>query len=405
MFDYDGFFADSLAALRRERRYRVFRELRRAPGGAPRAQLRLDGVEREVIVWCSNDYLGMSSHAVVLDASRAALERCGAGAGGTRNISGTLDLAVELESELAAVHGKPSALLFSSGYVANDTTLATLAAGLPGCVIVSDAQNHASMIEGMRRSRVRKLQFAHNDPQSLERVLAGLCPGEPCIVAIESLYSMGGEIAPLEALLRAARRHGALTYVDETHAVGVHGRQGGGLLAAAGLGELADVVQGGLGKGYGVVGGFITGGAALVDYVRSHAPGFIFTTALPPAVLGGALASVRHLRHSEAERAALMRRVRRLRARLESLGLPLLPTRSQILPLLIGDAARCEAASNELLHGFGVYLQPINYPTVPRGSERLRLTPSPLHDDEMEDALCAALRVVLGPIARTQTAA
>ncbi|MFO1426079.1 MAG: 5-aminolevulinate synthase [Steroidobacteraceae bacterium] len=397
MFDYEGFFADSLELLRSERRYRVFRELERMPGRAPWARTRIDGRPREVVVWCSNDYLGMSQHPVVLEASREALARCGAGAGGTRNISGTLDLAVELEAELAGLHGQQAALLFSSGYVANDTTLATLAGALPGCVIVSDTDNHASMIEGMRRSRAERRVFAHSDPQALDAVLRGIDPERPRIVAFESLYSMGGDVAPLRELLAVVRRHGALSYVDETHAVGVHGPRGGGLLEAEGLCGEVDVIQGGLGKGYGVVGGFITGSRALVDFVRSHAPGFIFTTALPPAVLAGALASVRHLARSGSERAALQRRVAGIRRRLLAAGLPVLPTRAQILPLAIGDSGRCQAASDRLLRDFGVYLQPINYPTVPRGAERLRLTPSPLHDDAMEDRLLDALAQVLVP--------
>jgi 5-aminolevulinate synthase len=400
MFDYDGLFNDRLVRLRRERCYRQFRMLEHVPARAPWARTPIDGLQRDVVVWCSNDYLGMSRHPSVVEASRAALERCGAGAGGTRNISGTTELAARLEAELADLHGKPAALLFSSGYVANDATLATLAAALPGCVVVSDENNHASMIEGMRRSRVERRIFPHNDPAGLERVLDSLERGRPCIVALESLYSMDGDIAPLRELLSIAKSHGALTYVDETHAVGVHGPRGGGLLEAAGLCGLADVIQGGLGKGYGVVGGFVTGNAALIDFVRSHAPGFIFTTALPPAVLGGAIASVTHLKHSDVERKALFRRVGSLRERLGDAGVELVPTRSQILPIPIGDAARCEAVSARLLREFAVYLQPINFPTVRRGTERLRLTPSPLHDAAMEEVLIEGLRTVLGSASR-----
>ena len=395
MFDYQSWFADSLDVLRRERRYRVFRELVRSPGRAPIARLRLGHQLRDVVVWCSNDYLGMSRHPLVLEASHVALQRYGAGAGGTRNIAGTLDLAVELESELADLHGKPAALLFSSGYVANDTTLATLANALPNCVIVSDADNHASMIEGMRRSHAERRIFAHNVPAALEKVLSTIDPRRPRIVAFESLYSMGGDIAPMRELLAVARQFGALTYVDETHAVGVHGSRGGGLLEAEGLLDQVDVIQGGLGKGYGVVGGFITGASELVDFVRSHAPGFIFTTALPPATVAGALASVRYLKRSSWERAALQRRVQRVRERLVARGLPILATRSQILPLMIGDSARCQSAADRLLDEFGVYLQPINYPTVPKGAERLRVTPNPNHDDAMEDRLLDGLSTVL----------
>lgn len=391
MFDYEGYFEESIAQLRGEQRYRIFRELGRREGRAPRAELTLDGARREVIVWCGTDYLGMSQHPVVIEGARAALARCGAGAGGTRNIAGTIDLAVELEAELAALHGKPAALLFSSGYVANDATLATLAARLPDCVILSDAGNHASMIEGMRRSGAERRIFAHNDVAALRRELAQLDPARPRIVAVESLYSMGGDSAPLRELLTLAREHGALTYVDETHAVGVHGEQGGGLLAAQGLCGLADIIQGTLSKGYGVTGGYVTGSMRSIDFIRSHAAGFIFTTALPPPVLGAALASVRHLRCSQEERRLLWRRIGALREALEEARVPLLPSTAQILPIPVGDSARVAAVAERLLRHHGVYLQPINYPTVPRGTERLRLTPTPLHDDAMAAALVAAL--------------
>ena len=349
-------------------------------------------------VWCSNDYLGMSQHPVVLEAGRAALERYGAGAGGTRNISGTHEPIVALEAELASLHRRDGALVFSSGYVANDTTLATLGSQLPGCVILSDASNHASMIEGMRRSRAEIRVFAHNDAQALERELARLPKDRPRIVAIESLYSMDGDIAPLGELIAVARDHGALTFVDETHAVGVHGTEGGGLVEAHGLLDQVDVLQGGLGKGFGVVGGFITARAPLIDFIRSHAPGFIFTTALPPAVAASALASVRHLRRSGVERAALRERVASLRAALDARALPVLPTTSQILPLMVGDAGRCERLAARLLQDFGIYLQPINFPTVPRGTERLRITASPRHTDAMQRELVDALAACAGEL-------
>jgi len=394
-FDYDGFFGDALERLHRESRYRVFRHLGRELAPGPLAFTTLDGVRRAVTVWCSNDYLGMSRHPLVLEASRSALARYGAGAGGTRNIAGTHDPIVALEAELASLHDKEAALVFSSGYVANDTVLATLAATLPDCVVLSDADNHASMIEGIRRSRAATRVFAHNDPADLEAQLALIDPVRPKLVAFESLYSMNGDVAPLRELLAVARRHGALTYVDETHAVGVHGPQGGGLLEAAGLLGQVDVVQGGLGKGFGVVGGFITGRRGLIDFIRSHAPGFIFTTALPPATAAAALASVRHLRGSQAERRALWRRVASLRSRLAAAGLPLRAAPAQILPLVIGDSRRCSEVAERLLREFSIYLQPINFPTVPRGSERLRITPSPQHDDAMEDALLRALTTIL----------
>ncbi len=400
-FDFDGFFDDALARLRREDRYRVFRPLGRELAPGPVAFTTVEGERRAVTVWCSNDYLGMSRHPLVLEASRLALARYGAGAGGTRNISGTHDPIVALEAELASLHGKDAALVFSSGYVANDTVLATLAASLPRCVVLSDADNHASMIEGIRRSRAETAVFAHNDPADLEARLAALDPARPKLVAFESLYSMNGDVAPLRALLAVARRHGALTYVDETHAVGVHGPHGGGLLEAEGLLDQVDIVQGGLGKGFGVVGGFVTGRRGLVDFVRSHAPGFIFTTALPPAIAAAALASVRHLRSSQSERLALWRRVTSLRARLGAAGLPLRATHAQILPLVIGDSRRCTEVADRLLREFSVYLQPINFPTVPRGSERLRITPSPLHDEPMEEHLVRALTAVVPPAVAT----
>lgn len=393
MYAYEQFFREANRALKREHRYRVFRELERLPGQFPRALWRDadSAISREVVVWCSNDYLGMSQHPKVVSASRDALERYGAGAGGTRNISGTHALIAALESELAQLHQRDAALVFSSGYVANEASLSVLGAALPGCVIFSDANNHASMIEGIRHSGAERRIFAHNDPQALAKALASGPRGRPKIVAFESLYSMDGDIAPLRELLAVAREFGALTFVDETHAVGVHGPRGGGLLEAAGLLDQVDIVQGGLGKGFGVVGGFITGSKDLVDFVRSHAAGFIFTTALPPGVAAGALASVRHLKQSCTERQQLFSRVESVRAALEALRLPLLPTRSQILPLLVGDSALCTTLADRLLQHHGIYLQPINYPTVPRGKERLRITPTPRHTQPMQQDLIQAL--------------
>jgi 5-aminolevulinate synthase len=405
MFDYHGFFDDRLAALHREQRYRRFRRLTRTAGQFPRAHWHPPvGEPRDVVVWCSNDYLGMSQHPVVLDAARAALECYGTGAGGTRNISGTHSLLVELEAELAAVQGREAALLFSSGYVANDTTLATLGRHLPGCVFLSDAKNHASMIEGMRRSSARVEVFAHNDAADLAVRLQRTDPGLPRVVAFESLYSMDGDLAPLAALVGVARRHRALVYVDETHAVGAHGPGGAGLVAAAGLSAHVDIVQGGLGKAYGVVGGFITGGTALIDFIRSHAPGFIFTTALPPADAAAALASVRQLRHDDGARLRLFERVSSVRQGLAALGTEPRDSQSQILPLIIGDAERCEQLAQRLLVEFGLYLQPINYPTVPRGADRLRITPTALHDAAMIDALLAGLKACLPGLRRAAAA-
>ncbi|MCC7329730.1 MAG: 5-aminolevulinate synthase [Gammaproteobacteria bacterium] len=392
MFDYPGFFEDAMAKLRREQHYRVFRELRRSPGRFPHAAWRAaDGTWRDATVWCSNDYLGMSQHPAVTGAAHAALLRCGAGAGGTRNISGTTDLLVALEHELADWHAKDAALVFSSGYVANDTTLATLARALPGCVVFSDAANHASMIQGIRASRQRCVVFRHNDAAHLDALLGAHDPAVPKLVAFESLYSMDGDIAPLAGLLAVAKQHGALTFVDETHAVGVHGPRGGGLLEAHGLLAQADIVQGGLGKGVGVVGGFVTGTAATIDFVRSHAPGFIFTTALPPAVAAAALASIRHLKSSGVERAALMARVASVRSALVAARVPVTPTAGQILPLVVGEEAACHALADRLLDAYGIYLQAIVFPTVPRGAARLRITPGPLHSDADQVQLVAAL--------------
>jgi 5-aminolevulinate synthase len=406
MFDYDAFFSERLDALHREQRYRRFRVLERESGRFPRARWRDEaGRLRDVTVWCSNDYLGMSQHEVPRAAAAAALARYGGGAGGTRNISGTHGPIAELEHELAELHGKGSALVFSSGYVANDTTLATLGRRLPRCLILSDAGNHASMIEGIRRSGADCEVFAHNDAEALRARLAASDPTRPRIVALESLYSMDGDFAPLESMVSVARAHGALVYVDETHAVGVHGPGGAGLVAAAGLLDQVDVVQGGLGKGYGAVGGFVTGSRQLIDFVRSHAPGFIFTTALPPPVAAAALASVRYLRRSDTERRVLFQRVAQLRARLAELDPGLFDTQSQILPLRIGDAGLCERIAERLLLEHGIYLQPINYPTVPRGTERLRITPTALHDPQMIEQLATALVSVIRPALRRRTAA
>lgn len=393
MFDYSGFFADRLAALHREQRYRRFRPLSRSAGGFPRATWQPSvGAAHDVVVWCSNDYLGMSQNPRVIAAARAAAAQYGTGAGGTRNISGTHAPLVDLEAELAAAQRREAALVFSSGYVANDATLATLGQQLPGCVFLSDRHNHASMIEGMRRSGARIEVFMHNDAVDLERLLGQLDPALPRIVAFESLYSMDGDLAPLPALVATARRHGALVYVDETHAVGAHGPGGAGLVAAAGLSECVDVVQGGLGKAYGAVGGFITGRASLIDFIRSNAAGFIFTTALPPADAAAALASVRELRVDDALRGRLFDRVASVRRGLAALGVEPRESRSQILPLRIGDSGRCEQLAQRLLADFGLYLQPINYPTVPRGTERLRITPTALHDEAMIAELLSALR-------------
>ena len=390
-FDYRGALAATLDALHAEGRYRVFADLERRCGAFPRAVWRGNEGAVEVVVWCSNDYLGMGQHPAVLAAMRAALDATGAGAGGTRNIAGTTHPVVELEAELADLHAKPAALVFSSGYNANEAALSTLGRLLPDCAILSDAFNHASMIEGMRHAGCARIVFAHNDPADLERRLAALAPGRPKIVAFESVYSMDGDVAPIAALCDVAERHFALTYLDEVHAVGLYGARGAGIAERDGVMHRVDVIQGTLAKGFGVVGGYVAAAPEICDAIRSHAPGFIFSTAMPPAIAAGALAAIRHLKASGAERERLAERAATLKRRLVAAKLPLMPSASHVVPLLVADAAACKRASDELLMRHRVYIQPINYPTVKRGTERLRITPTPLHDDAMMDALVEAL--------------
>jgi 5-aminolevulinate synthase len=392
--NYDAFFHEQLDNLRREGRYRVFADLERAAGSFPKATYHGPHGVRDVTVWCSNDYLGMGQHPKVLAAMHDAIDKSGAGSGGTRNISGTSHHHVLLERELADLHHKESALLFTSGYVSNWASLGTLAAGLPNCIVISDEGNHASMIEGVRHSRSEKRLFAHNDPRDLERRLEDLDPARPKIVMFESVYSMDGDIAPIAELCDVADAYGAMTYLDEVHAVGMYGPRGGGIAEREGLSHRLTVIEGTLAKAYGVLGGYIAASEALCDYVRSFSSGFIFTTALPPALAAGACASVSHLKQSSAERARHQDRVARLRAGLDRLNIPHLDNPSHIIPVMVRNPVQCKEISDRLMDEFGVYIQPINYPTVPRGSERLRITPSPLHSDEDIDYLLTSLSSV-----------
>jgi len=392
LFDYKAAFQNSVEQVRNEGRYRVFADLKRVRGQFPQAvRRREDGSEQDVVVWCSNDYLGMGQHPMVLDAMTAEIESVGAGAGGTRNISGTTRSAVDLEAELASWHQKEAALLFTSGYVANEATLSTLQKILPGLIIFSDALNHASMIEGIRHGGGPRHIFRHNDLEHLEELLAAAPVDAPKLVAFESVYSMDGDIADIAGTIALARKYGAMTYLDEVHAVGLYGETGAGVAERDGVLDGIDIVECTLGKAIGVMGGYIAADAVIVDAVRSWASGFIFTTSLPPALTAGALASVRHLKAHPELRVAHQERAETLKRRLLEAGIPVLPSVSHIVPVHVGNPVHCKLISDMLLEEHGIYVQPINYPTVPKGTERLRFTPSPNHDDGMIDKLVDAM--------------
>jgi 5-aminolevulinate synthase len=388
--DYQAFFAQALAKLRDERRYRVFADLERHAGRFPRARWHSPHGPRDVVIWCSNDYLGMGQHPKVVGAMIETATRMGTGAGGTRNIAGTNHPLVELERELADLHRKEAALVFTSGYISNETGISTIAKLIPNCLILSDALNHNSMIEGVRQSHCEKQIFRHNDMDHLEGLLRAA--GErPKLVVFESLYSMDGDIAPTQAICDLAQRYGAMTYIDEVHAVGMYGPTGGGIAERDGTMARIDVVEGTLAKAFGCLGGYIAGSAKLIDAVRSYAPGFIFTTALPPAVCAAATAAIRHLKASSWERERHQDRAGRTKSVLTAAGLPIMPNETHIVPVFVGDPVRCKQASDLLLERHGIYIQPINYPTVAKGTERLRITPSPYHDDTLIDELAEAL--------------
>lgn len=392
--DYNAFFLQKLQDIKTEGRYRVFADLERCAKNFPYAFYYNEGSPRQVVVWCANDYLAMGQNQNVIDAMVTAAQKVGAGAGGTRNISGTSHYHVLLEKELADLHDKESALIFSSGYVSNEASISALATHLPDCVVFSDAHNHASIIQGIRNSRARKEIFRHNDPSHLRELLSLYPKNQAKLIIFESVYSMDGDIAPIGAFCDLAEEFNALTYIDEVHAVGMYGHKGGGISQRDGQSHRLSIIEGTLGKAFGVVGGYITSTPELIDFVRSFASGFIFTTSMPPAVAAAALTSTRHLKVSSVERENHQRAVMKVKARLTQAGIPFMPTHSHIIPIMVGNAHHCKLASDRLLKEHNIYVQPINYPTVPRGTERLRLTPTPVHTDEMIDDLIDALKSV-----------
>jgi 5-aminolevulinate synthase len=392
--DYAAFFKQKLQDIKAEGRYRIFADLERCAKDFPYAYYFNEGQPRKVVVWCANDYLAMGQHEKVLKAMTEAISRVGAGAGGTRNISGTNHFHVLLEKEIADLHDKEAALVFSSGYVSNEASISALANHLPDCVVFSDSHNHASIIQGIRNSRAHKEIFHHNDPKHLKELLSHYPKERAKLIIFESVYSMDGDIAPIEAFCDLAEEYKALTFIDEVHAVGMYGHKGGGIAQRDGQSHRLSIIEGTLGKAFGVVGGYIASSADLVDFVRSFASGFIFTTSMPPAVAAGALASIQHLKISQIEREKHQAVVAKVKRKLAQAGIPFIPTPSHIIPILVRNAHQCKLASDQLLKNHNIYVQPINYPTVPRGTERLRITPSPVHTDQMIDDLIDALKTV-----------
>jgi 5-aminolevulinate synthase len=402
--NYDQFFADKVAALKAEGNYRVFADLEREAGNFPTAKNYQANGTANITVWCSNDYLGMGQNPVVMNAMHEALDKCGAGAGGTRNISGTNHYHVLLEQELAELHKKEAGLIFTSGYVANLTALSTIGQMMPDCVIISDALNHNSMIAGIKHSRSDKLIFKHNNLEDLEAKLKEVGPDRPKMIAFESVYSMDGDIAPIKEICDLADKYNALTFIDEVHAVGLYGEHGGGVAERDNLMDRLDIIQGTLAKGFGVVGGYIAGTESMCDFVRSFGDGFIFSSSMPPAVAAGALASVKYVKEHNELREKHQERAATLKKRLTDAGIPVMPSETHIVPVMVGDPVLCKQASDELLFNYSVYVQPINYPTVPRGTERLRFTPTPLHNDELMDHLVDSLVKVWSQLGLKQAA-
>ena len=392
--DYDGIFSNAIAGIKDEGRYRVFMDIERKNGDFPSAIWHTEAGEKEIVVWCSNDYLGMGQHPDVIKSMKDAIDKVGTGSGGTRNISGTHHSHVMLEEELADLHDKEAALLFTSGYNSNEASISTIAKLLPGCIIYSDKLNHASMINGVLGGKCEKRIFRHNDVEHLEQLLSNDDPKKPKIILFESVYSMDGDFAPIQEFCDLADKYNCMTYMDEVHAVGMYGPRGGGVAEELGLMDRVDIIEGTLGKAFGLMGGYITASKNIVDCVRSFAAGFIFTTSLSPTITAGALASVRHLKNSTIEREVHQERAATLKTKMREAGLPVMPSNSHIVPLLVGDPIICKQVSDMLLNEYGIYVQPINYPTVPRGTERLRFAPNPLHNDDMMEHLVTSLKAV-----------